>query len=86
VIEDDRRPKTMAMCRAASNDDDYGARMADRAHVCRKDADDRRGNRQANRMADLWNAYYADRESNAALRVPLDELFLPAARRDGGLF
>jgi hypothetical protein len=83
VNGDNRRPKTMAMRRAASNDEADAASGLDCAHGCRKYADDRSGNRQADGIADLWNAYYANRKSNAARRVALDELFLPDARRRG---
>lgn len=68
---DGRRPKTMASHRAASNDEAYAANGS--------------GNRQADGMADLWRACYTDRESDGIRRVPLDELFLPAARGDRGL-
>ena len=83
MTEDDRRPKTMVICGLASNDEAYAARAPDCAHGCRKDTYDRSGDRQADGLADQWNAYYADRDSNAAERVPFDELFLPAACHDG---
>jgi hypothetical protein len=79
--EDGMPPKAMDMRRAASDDKSYATNRPDRVHRCRKDVDDRSGNRQADDLADPCNAYYADRESNPAQQMPLDESFLPATRR-----